>query len=194
MQTFPINLRLEGLPVLMIGGGAIAAEKLEKLVPHRPVLTLVSPRLVHATEALVAAHGVRWIRGDYAPAHLDGQRLVFAATGDVALSRRIFADARSRAVLVNAVDLPECCDFIMPAVVAGAHFSIAISTGGTAAGYARQLREQLQAVVRQEDGILEVLEQIRANLKRKGNTFAARRERLWEILHELEDLERDGGA
>lgn len=191
MQTFPINLRLADVPVLVVGGGAVAAEKLERLVPHRPRLTLVCPDLAPQTAALVATHGILHRREGYRPEHLDGQRLVFAATSDPALQRRIYDDTRSRGLWVNTVDVPATCDFILPAVVAGQHFSLAISTGGLAAGYARHLREELEAAVQQEDGVLEVLEAIRAMLKRKVSTFDARRERLREILRELDELGGD---
>src|SRR5262245_57019787 len=147
MKTFPINLRLEQLPVLVVGGGKLAAEKLERLLPHRPRITLVAPELSDATRALAESHALNWRQESYRSAHLAGQRLVFVATDDAAVSHQVYADTRALGVLVNAADLPECCDFIMPAVVAGDHFSIAVSTGGTAAGYARQLREQLQAAV-----------------------------------------------
>ena len=194
MKTFPINVKLAGLPVLMVGGGAMAAEKLEKLMPHHPRLTLVSPQLDTQVEQLVAAHGIHCLREPYAAKHLKGHRLVYAAAEDLSVNRQVYADTRGMCMLVNAVDMPDCCDFIMPAVVSGEHFSIAISTGGTAAGYARQLREQLEAAVQQEDDIVKILEQIRAVFKRKVDTFAARRERLWEILRELEGMERNGSA
>ncbi|MCE9616577.1 MAG: bifunctional precorrin-2 dehydrogenase/sirohydrochlorin ferrochelatase [Lentisphaerae bacterium] len=190
MRTFPINITLTGLKVLVVGGGAVAAEKLEKLIPHRPRLTLVSPQLAPVTERLVREHALTWLPEPYATAHIGDHRLVFAATDDNAVNRRIYEDTRGLPVLVNAADLPACCDFIMPAVVSGEHFTLAISTGGLAAGYARQWREQLEAAVAQEDTILDLLDRIRTQLKRKVETFPARRARLWEILKELEQLER----
>ncbi|MDA0576472.1 MAG: bifunctional precorrin-2 dehydrogenase/sirohydrochlorin ferrochelatase [Verrucomicrobia bacterium] len=193
MKTFPINVKLAGMPVLVIGGGSFAAEKLERLIPHQPRLTILCPMLGPAVDALVRAHGLHHVQAPYDPMHLKGQRLIYAADDDQALNRRVYSDTRALPVLVNAVDMPDCCDFIMPAVVAGEHFSLAISSGGTAAGYARQWREQLEAAVTQEDGIMDVLEKIRAVLKRKVATFDARRERLWAILKELEAIEKTGG-
>lgn len=198
MKTFPINLRLEGMRVLMLGGGAIAHEKLEKLLPHRPRLTLVSPAVRDDVRALLAAHGHPWICDVYRPEYLAGQQLVIAATGDRELSRQVHADTRCSGTLLNAVDIPAYCDFIMPAVVAGDHFSIAICSGGMAAGMSRHVREELEAAVRGEDEILEVLEKIRALFKRKYATVAERREKMWQVLRELERIEKnpaaDGGA
>lgn len=192
MKTLPINLKLEGLNILMVGGGGMAAEKLEKLLPHRPRLTLVSPEVTPDVRAMIDQHGIHYLPECYRAEHLAGQQLAFGATDDRDVSRRLYADTRGSGVLINAVDLPECCDFIMPAVVSGAHFTLAISTGGMAAGLSRQMREQLESAVRQEDGILELLEKIRTLLKRKVVTFDARRERLWQILRELEVMERRG--
>lgn len=192
MKTFPINLRLEGMRVLMVGGGAVALEKLEKLLPHRPCLTLVSPEVCPEVATLIAAHGCRHIQDVYRPEHLEAQQLVIGATNDREVNRRLHADTRARGLLLNAVDMPAYCDFIMPAVVAGEHFSVAISTGGVAAGMARQVRLQLEESVRAEDGILEVLEKVRALLKRKFDTVAARKARMWQMLNELERVEREG--
>jgi siroheme synthase-like protein len=190
MKTFPINLRLENTAVLVVGGGTVAAEKLAKLIPHRPRLTIVSPKLGPAVQRLLdGGAAARWIAECYRPEHLDGQRLVFAATGDRDVSACLYADTRSRPVLLNAVDMPDWCDFILPAVVSGEHFSLALCTGGMAAGYARQFREQLEAGVRSEDDILELLKAVRVALRRKEQTFDARRDRLWAILRELEAIE-----
>lgn len=191
MKTFPINLKLEGLRLLMVGGGAVALEKLEKILPYRPALTLVSPEVRPEVAHLIATHGLRYIQDVYRPEYLDGQQLVIGAANDREVNRQIHADTRARGLLLNAVDMPAYCDFILPAVVAGEHFSVAISTGGVAAGMARQVRLQLEESVRAEDGVLEVLDKIRTLLKRKLDTVEARKARMWEILGELERVERE---
>lgn len=191
MKTFPINLKLEGMRLLMVGGGAVALEKLEKILPYRPAITLVSPEVRPEVAHLIATHGLRYIQDVYHPEHLDGQQLVIGAANDREVNRQIHADTRARGLLLNAVDMPAYCDFIVPAVVAGEHFSVAISTGGVAAGMARQVRLQLEESVRAEDGVLEVLDKIRTLLKRKFDTVEARKARMWEILGELERVERE---
>jgi siroheme synthase-like protein len=195
MKTFPINLRLENMAVLVVGGGTVAAKKIEKMLPHRPRLTIVSPALAPTVRRLLdEGAAARWIAEHYRAEHLDGQRLVFAATDDPDVNARVCADARARPVLLNAADIPEWCDFILPAVVSGEHFSLALCTGGMAAGYARQFREQLEAGVRSEDDIFALLKAVRAALRRMEQTFDARRDRLWAVLRELEAIENGAGA
>ena len=194
MKTLPISVNLEGMPVLVIGGGSQALEKIEKILPYGPALTVLSPELDPGLRALIAEHGIRYWEGRYAPEQLEGFRLVFAAVNDPAVSARIHADTRGRPLLLNAVDVPRYCDFMMPAVVQGERFSIAVSTGGEVAGFAKQLRQQLEGAVAREDELVEVLAKIRRIFKRKYDTFQDRRERLWEILNELEALEKRGAS
>lgn len=190
MKTLPINLNLDGMAVLVIGGGTQALEKINKLLPYVPALTILSPALDPELRDLVAAGDIRYWQGPYQPEKLDGFRLVIAAVNDPAVSERIYSDTRSRPVLLNTVDDARFCDFIMPAVVQGEHFAISISTGGQAAGLSRQLRMQIEAAVAQEDELVGALGRIRELFKRKYDTFPERRKRLWAILDELETLEK----
>ncbi len=189
MKTFPVNLKLDGMKILMIGGGAVALEKLEKILPYGPEITLVSPEVRPEVTRLIVRHRLRYIPERYRPAHLEGQQLVIGAANDPEVNRQLHADTRDRGLLLNAVDMPAYCDFIVPAVVAGEHFSIAISTGGLAAGLARHTREQLESAVRAEDGVLEALDQLRALLKRRHATVEARKAFVWRVLRELECIE-----
>lgn len=195
MKTLPLNVNLAGMKILVVGGGPLAEEKLQKLLPYGPEVTLVSPALCEGVAAMVRDGRVRHVCDRYKPEYLPGHRLVFAATGDRLVHEQIRCDTRGRCCLLNTVDTPDLCDFIMPAVVQGEHFALAISTGGKAAGLARHLREELEASLCQEDGILELLDRIRHVFKRKHRTFAERRERLKAILHELDAIEgREGGS
>jgi len=194
MKTLPINVNLAGMPVLIIGGGPLAAEKLDKLLRYDANVTVVSPELCDDVRRLVDARRIRFIEDVYRPTYLPGYRLVMAATGNRKVHEQIHSDTRGRCCLLNAVDTPDLCDFILPAVVQGEHFSLAISTGGKAAGLARHLREELEQTLHREDDILELLEAIRTLFKRKYTSFDERRRRLMAILDELDAIERAESA
>lgn len=194
MKTLPINVVIEGLPVLVVGGEFEAHEKVEKLLRYGADITVLAPALNDELTLLAEAGHIRHLAETYTPAHLKGYRLVYV--GDLCKDKReqIREDTRELGVLFNAVDMPGLCDFIMPASIQGKNFALSICTGGKAAGLSRQLREQLESAIHQEDEILEVLDQIRTIFKRKYDTFGQRRDRLWAILEELEAIEKANDA
>ncbi len=194
MKTLPINVVIEGLPVLVIGGDFEAYEKIQKLLSYGADITVLSPTLNADLEALVEADEIRHLAERYTPDHLEGFRLLYVADLEESVRVQIQKDSRELGLLFNAVDMPHLCDFIMPASIQGENFAISICTGGKAAGLSRQLREQLEAAVSQEDEILDVLDQIRTIFKRKYDTFGQRREHLWAILKELEAMEEKPDA
>src|SRR5258705_4307638 len=121
MQSFPIFLRLQGRPVLVVGDGQAAAAK---------------ERLLEAAGARVDL--VSQIES------LDGYALVFGATGDEARDREVSDAARASGIPVNVVDRPELSDFIMPAVVDRGEVVIGISTGGSAPILAQRIRALIE--------------------------------------------------
>jgi len=192
VKTFPIHLKIEGLKILLVGGGTLALEKLDKLVQYEADVTVVSPHLSPDVAAIVEAHGVSHLAEPYRRDHIGTHRIVYAAA-DEATNARIYDDTRSIPILLNTVDAPDFCDFIMPSVVQGAHFTLSVSTGGKAAGLSKQMREQLERYLAKEDDVLTLLDKIRDIFKRKYATFNERRDRLREILEELERIEKGGG-
>ncbi|MDA1044407.1 MAG: bifunctional precorrin-2 dehydrogenase/sirohydrochlorin ferrochelatase [Verrucomicrobia bacterium] len=194
MKTLPINVVVEGLPVLVIGGDFEAYEKVEKLLAFGAEITVLSPTLNADLTALRDDEKIVHLAERYTPDNLEGFRLVFVGDLEESVRERIRSDSRELGLLFNAVDMPHLCDFIMPACVQGRNFTIAICTGGKAAGLSCQLREQLEASVAQEDEILDVLDSIRTIFKRKFDTFSERREHVWAILKELEAIEKKADA
>lgn len=190
MKTLPINVVIEDLPVLVIGGDFEALEKVEKLLSYGADITVLAAELSDGLAALAAEGRIRHICERYTPEHLKGYRLVYAADQCEARRKQIRDDTRALGVMFNAVDMPDLCDFIMPAAIQGKHFTLSICSGGKAAGLSRQLREELEASLSQEDEILEVMDQIRTIFKRKYDTFGERRKRIRAILDELQAMER----
>lgn len=144
MSYYPIFLELEGKTALVVGGGGVGERKVESLLNHGASIRLVSRELTDKLKKLVEVRRVLHLGEDFSERHLDGVFLVFAATDDKQLNREISKCARKRGLLINAVDQPEDCDFIVPALIKRGELSIAISTGGKSPALAKSIRKHLE--------------------------------------------------
>ena len=143
MSLFPIFVKLEGRPVLLVGAGPVGESKIGGLLSAGAVVTVVAPEATPAIQRLAAEDKVLWHRREFAPDDLNGMALAVAAVPkDIA--RAIYREARTRGVLVNSVDDPENCDFYYPAVVNRGDLQIAISTAGHSPSLAQRIRIQLE--------------------------------------------------
>jgi precorrin-2 dehydrogenase/sirohydrochlorin ferrochelatase len=175
-MLYPIFLEVTGARCVVVGGGPVARRKAQALLAAGASVTVVAPEATAEIEELGAGSKLEWLAERYQAAHLDGARLVFAATDDAALNKQIAADARSRGALVNVAEPPEAGDFQVPAAIKRGDICVAISTGGLSPALARKLRETLESVIGEEYGTLarwlgeirpEVERQIRAQNKRQ---------------------------
>jgi uroporphyrin-III C-methyltransferase/precorrin-2 dehydrogenase/sirohydrochlorin ferrochelatase len=147
MRAFPLFVRLEKRPVLLVGGGEMAAAKLRLLLSAHAAVTLVSPEVVPEIAVLIADGQLRWHARDFAPADIVGQNLAFSATEDEALDLAVSVAARRAGVLVNVVDRPELSDLIMPAIVDRDEIVVAISTNGGSPVLAQRIRAAVEAAI-----------------------------------------------
>ena len=165
-MTYPVNLVVRGRPVLVVGGGRIAAGKVRGLVEAGAVVTVVAPDVV---DELASMDGVRIARRPYEAAEAASYRLVVTATGDPAVDQQVFDDAEAAGVWVNSADDPARCSFTLPARVRRGDVLVTVSTGGRSPALASWLREQLEAVVGPEyEMLLEVLAEERERLRAAG--------------------------
>jgi len=161
MQSFPIFLRLQGRPVLVVGSGQAAAAK---------------QRLLEAAGARVELV----VQPESLPESFDGYALVFGATGDDAQDREVSEAARAAGIPVNVVDRPELSDFIMPAVVDRGEVVIGISTGGSAPILAQRVRALIEdALPSGLDRLAAFARRFRAAVQTRVADNATRR-RFWE--------------
>lgn len=143
MSLFPIFVKLEGRPVLLVGAGPIGESKIGGLLSAGAVVTVVAPDATPAIQGLAAEDKIVWHQRVFDPSDLDGMAIAVAAVPqDVA--RSIYEEARIRGVLINSVDDPDNCDFHYPAVVTRGDLQIAISTAGHSPALAQRIRIQLE--------------------------------------------------
>jgi siroheme synthase-like protein len=136
-------LILKERPCLVVGGGEVGLEKVEGLLACGAEVTLVSPRAVPELSELAAEGSIRWERREYAASDLDDAFLVVAATGDTDVNIAVHEDAERRRMLVNVVDVPPLCNFILPAIVRTGPLAIAISTAGASPALAKRLKREI---------------------------------------------------
>ncbi len=126
-----------------LGGGEIGLEKVEGLLACAGSVVLIAPDAVPELRDLAAEGSIEWIRRDYEPGDLEATFIAIAATDDTDVNIRIYEDAEKRAMLVNVVDVPPLCNFILPAVVRTGPLAIAISTAGASPALAKRIKRQV---------------------------------------------------
>ena len=136
-------LRLSGRRCVVVGGGDIGLEKVEGLLACDADVTLVAPHAVAGLEALAAEGSIVWERREYESADLDRTFIAIAATSDTDVNIRVYEEAEERAMLVNIVDVPPLCNFILPAIVRTGPLAIAISTAGASPALAKRIKRQI---------------------------------------------------
>lgn len=138
-------LKLAGRKCVVVGGGDIGLEKVEGLLACDGEVTLVAPDAIESLRALADEGSIRWEQREYRPEDLEGTFMVIAATNDTDVNIGIFNDAERRAMLVNVVDVPPLCNFILPAIVRQGPLAIAISTAGASPALAKRIRDEIAA-------------------------------------------------
>ena len=137
-----VALQLRGRRVLLVGGGAVAADKCAKLLAHGALVTVVAPQLGPKFVDWTLASAVVWHRRPFAAADVADQFLVVAATGVSAVDAQVFAACEANATLCNAADVPAACSVFLMAQRQHGEVVVAAGTAGTAPGLAGRLAEE----------------------------------------------------
>ena len=165
MDYYPAFLDLRGRRCLVVGGGAIAERKVESLLECGARVKVVTREATDGLSELARRGHIELEMRDYASGDLAGIFLIIAATDDPAVQASIGGEAKERGLLVNVVDDPANCTFIVPAVARRGELSIAVSTGGRSPALAARIRERLESLFGPEYGEwVDLLGQLRETL------------------------------
>ena len=147
---YPVFMDLKDRTVVVIGGGTVAEAKVESLVEAGASVTVVTPEATARLHELAANGGIALRLQRFQPTDIDGAFLVISATGDPVVQKEIAAIAASQKILVNTVDVPALCDFIVPAIVRSGDVIVAISTSGRSPALAAALRKKFSRMLTEE--------------------------------------------
>jgi precorrin-2 dehydrogenase / sirohydrochlorin ferrochelatase len=150
-------LKLSGRRGVVVGGGEIGLEKVEGLLACDADVTLVAPAALDELQSLAREGSIAWERREYEPGDLEGTFIVIACTDDTDINIRVFDDAERRAMLVNIVDVPPLCNFILPAIVRTGPLAIAISTAGASPALAKRMKREVSELFGEEYARLAIM-------------------------------------
>jgi precorrin-2 dehydrogenase / sirohydrochlorin ferrochelatase len=168
MKLYPVMLNISGKKVLVIGGGNVAARKVRDLVECGALVTVVSPSVdASITELMNSCPGkIEIVQRAYMKDDLVEALMVFSATDDEEVNRRVYRDAGELNIFINAVDDPPNCTFFVPSWFDRGGLVISVSTGGISPSMAARIRREIEKII--PDGIeetLAALQQSRALLR-----------------------------
>jgi precorrin-2 dehydrogenase/sirohydrochlorin ferrochelatase len=172
MAYFPALLKLDGRRILIVGGGYIAGEKIEKLLDFTRDLTVIAPEVSDETLAMIDANGLTLHRRRYEEGDIEGYSVVIVAVDDLGLQKEIYDACRAAGILCNSVDSVDYCDFIFPSYTKKGPLVIAYSTSGISPSLAKYLRRAMERMI--PDSVTDFLDE----MKELRRTLPKGRERM----------------
>ena len=148
MKVFlPLNVRIDDKKILFVGGGNIAMHKIQTVELYTGNITVIAPEIHDELKK----KGFELVYKEYEEKDLDGFFLVYAATDNIEVNRRIKRDAAARGLMVNVVDNRELSDFISPAIIKEGEMTIAVSSNGQNVKKTVALRNRLRQMLKKKE-------------------------------------------
>lgn len=181
---YSVNLSLTNKKCLVVGGGKVAARKVQSLLACSANVYVVSPELTPLLIGLANDNRIFYLPREYNYTDLLDCFLVISATDDVKTNQKVASDCMSKNILVNVVDCPDLCNFFVPAVVQKGDLSISISTGGKSPMLARKIRAELAELYGDEYAeLLSIMGELRKEITAKVSDAGIRREIYKKIVY-----------
>jgi len=168
-NLFPIFIKLEGLRLLVVGGGRVALEKLNAVLSNAPLtpIRLVAIKIDPAITAIAEKNPtIELLERPYQSSDMDEADIVISAVDQREVSEYIRDDAKHKGILINVADTPDLCDFYLSSIVRKGNLKIAISTNGKSPTIAKRIKEEINDLIPDEvDDVLENMQVIRKDIK-----------------------------
>ena len=152
MAKYPLYLELGGKRAVVIGAGSVGARKVKSLCDVGANVTVISKDVEGDFEDYCQGLDYRLSIEPYSKQHLEGTIIAIASTNNTELNRQIYNDCHELGVLCNVVDVPELCDFYVPALVSRGCLQIAIGTDGKSPAYAAFIRKKIEGMITEDHG------------------------------------------
>ena len=143
---FPVLINLAKYPCLVIGGGTVAYRKVTTLQNFMAKVTVVSPKICKPLKELAKKNKIKFIKKSYHKNHLKNFEVIFCATNNHKINLSVYEDCKAERKLLNVADVPELCDFILPAIVKRGDLTISVSSQGKAPFYISEVKNKLNHV------------------------------------------------
>ena len=183
MKYYPMYVDLNNKKCIVIGGGDVAERKVQSFLDCKADVTVISPELTKRLQQLALQRVIKHLRRNYRRGDLEGVFLVVSATDNPDLNAIVCYEAGQKNVLVNVVDDPEKCSFIVPSVVERGDLLISISTSGSCPALTKRIRKELEQIYGEEYiDYLRFLHGVRDEIKNKYQDFEERKKALERVL------------
>ncbi len=184
---YPVHVDIKSRKCVVVGGGAVASRKVRSLLECGARVTVIGPQPSPDLQELALRGAIDVVRREFREGDVAGSFLVIAATDDEAVNDAVAREAERNNALVNVVDDPQRCNFLVPSVVRRGDLVVSISTGGRSPALARSLRQRIEQFLEPEYGLLlDVVSEVRDELKRDGRSVAPD---AWQEALDSESLE-----
>ena len=185
MSFYPICLDLEAKPCVVVGGGRVAERKVLGLLSCSAQVSVISPALTEELQLQHADGNIQWIDREYRQGDLAQAFLVIAATDDEETQKEVYEEAAGNNLLLNVADVPQRCNFILPATVRRGDLAISVSTAGKSPALARKLRMELEKSFGPEYGILvDIMGALRPEILASGLPQQENDQLFKQLLHD----------
>jgi precorrin-2 dehydrogenase/sirohydrochlorin ferrochelatase len=185
MSFYSICLDLEARPCVVVGGGKVAERKVLGLLFCSAQVSVISPVLTEELHLQHASGNIQWIDREYRQGDLAQAFLVIAATDDEETQKQVYEEADTNNLLLNVADVPQRCNFILPATLRRGDLTISVSTAGKSPALARKLRMELEKKYGPEYRILvDILGAIRPEILASGLPQSENEDLFKQLLHD----------
>lgn len=169
METYyPVFVKIKGKTCVVVGGGKVAERKVKTLLQHEAEVKIISPALTAGLQKFAGQGIIKWEARPYAAGDLKGAFLVIAASNDNRINGAVFKEAENRGLLVNVVDKPGLCRFIVPAIITSDGITLAFSSGGKSPAVVRKLKREIEDIMPRYSRLLKLVAAVRKNYLGKG--------------------------
>jgi len=170
MSFFPMYIDMSKLKILLVGGGSIATEKIEKLLDFTENITIIAPFISEPLREIIKDKNLSYKLRPYMSGDINGFDIVIIATDTIKIHKEIYDESRGSRTLVNSVDNTAYCDFIFPSYIKRGDLTISFSTSGSSPAFAKQIKEYFEhKIPKNIDGFLENMKILREEIPKGKN-------------------------
>lgn len=183
-KYYPIMLDVSNRQCVVVGGGEVAERKASSLLDYGAKVTVISPNITEGLGDCYKKDQIKWLKRPYLTGDLKGFSLAFVATDDSEVNKICFEEAKREGILINIVDQPKMCEFIVPAIINKGALTVAVSTDGKSPMLAKKIKEEIEALLEYiSEEYLEALGEIRSIILKEVHDINKRKKLFTKMVN-----------